>query len=701
MSRIATVYKALKELGPQQVGLYAWYQLGLHSGYFNRVTDSALRKSRTHPENQSFKPVINPPGQDKLISLLGESGMSQLFTEADQIAAGNVRLFGADLAPLKLSFDEPLKPWTMYEINPELLNKLIGEDGDIKYLWEPARFGWAFTLARAYYLSGNERYPKAFWKISEGFLENNPPYQGPFWTSAQEVALRLIALVFALQIFWDAAETTLERKGKLLEAVSIHAARIPATLAYARAQNNNHMLSEAAGLITAGTALPEHPQSDKWKILGWRLINAGFEVQISDDGSYIQHSANYHRLMLQIALWAKRLSISAPDPRYGLSHESLQRLGSASRWLGTLLDRKSGMVPNLGPNDGAYFLPLTNCPFEDYRPVIQAACCSFLGERALPPGLWDELHLWIGNSVPVYNKTKENFSDISISSVRPPHMLQIPSHDSWAFMRVAHFNDRPGHSDQLHVDIWWQGLNIAQDAGSYRYNAPPPWDNALASTDVHNTLTVNDCDQMNRAGRFLYLDWAQSHLLKHERDRNGKWEQVIAQHVGYNRLGVTHRRTLTARDDGTWRIEDMVFSSDQSLENRNAPFTIALQWLLPDWPWEVLDSDAYHPEENPEHPIDSDPHGIPADWWKFGLNLLSPKGPIQLFVSAEKKEPLPAVQIVRAGELVHGHGEVSPTWGWVSPTYGLKTPGLSLRIKQTIELPLNLTSLWVLPELED
>jgi hypothetical protein len=701
MSRITTTYKALKELGPQQVGLYTWYQFGLRSGYLKWATASAFRKSQTHPENLTFCSILDLPGQDKLISLLGESGMAGLFNDADQIAAGDVRVFGAESVPLQLSIQEPLQPWTMYEIHPEFLDKIIGKGGDIKYLWEPARFGWAFTLARAYYLSGNERYSKAFWEYCQGFLENNPPYQGPFWTSAQEVALRLIALVFSLQVFWDASETSPGRKGMLLEAVSAHAARIPATIAYSRAQKNNHLLSEAAGLITAGTALPDHPQAEKWKKIGWHLVNSGFTEQIGEDGSYIQHSANYHRLMLQTGLWVKRLSKAAPDPRYGLSQENLRKLGLATRWLGTLLDRKSGTAPNLGPNDGSYILPLAICPFEDYRPVLQAACCSFLGVRALPPGQWDELDLWIGDNTPAFSKTKGDLSSIAISSVRPPHVLQIQAYDSWAYMRVAQFNARPGHSDQLHVDIWWQGLNIAQDAGTYLYNAPPPWDNALSSTDVHNTLTVNNCDQMNRAGRFLYLDWAQSHLLKHERDRAGEWERVTAQHVGYNRLGVTHRRTMTARNDGIWHIEDSVFSSDQNLEKKNAPFSVDLQWLLPDWPWEVMEFEQGQPPKNHENPSDSELNGVSGNRLKFGLNLLSPEGRIQLTVSSNGKGVPLAVQIVRAGKLVYGNGEVSPTWGWISPTYGQKNPGLSLRVKQVKDLPINFTSLWTLPELED
>ena len=138
--------------------MYAWYQFGLHSGYLRRATNSALNKVGTHPEHLQFTPLLVMPGQDDLIAVLGESGMSQLLSEADEIVSGKQRLFGAEALPLKLSFSEPLHPWTTYETRPEYLHQLIDAGTDIKYIWEPGRFGWVYTLARAYYLSGNERY---------------------------------------------------------------------------------------------------------------------------------------------------------------------------------------------------------------------------------------------------------------------------------------------------------------------------------------------------------------------------------------------------------------------------------------------------------------------------------------------------------------------------------------------------------------
>ena len=123
--------------------------------------------------------------------------------------------------------------------------------------------------------------------------------------------------------------------GACARAVADHAARIPPTLVYARAQNNNHLLSEAAGLYTAGLALPDHPQAAHWRELGWKWLNHAFQRQIAADGTYTQHSTNYHRLMLQAALWVHAL----PAPGPSLAQRTLQASWlPRPRWLHALLD---------------------------------------------------------------------------------------------------------------------------------------------------------------------------------------------------------------------------------------------------------------------------------------------------------------------------------------------------------------------------
>jgi len=86
----------------------------------------------------------------------------------------------------------------------------------------------------------------------------------------------------------------------------------------------------------------------------------------------------------------------------------------------------------------------------------------------------------------------------------------LSSKTCFAFIRSATFRDRPGQADMLHLDLWHKGHNIAMDAGTFSYNAPDPWNNPFAHSVYHNTVTVDGYDQMERAGKFLWLPWLKS-----------------------------------------------------------------------------------------------------------------------------------------------------------------------------------------------
>jgi hypothetical protein len=655
MPRLYIGLKALRELGLRQLSLYALYQLGLRSGHYRRVTPSPRQAEGVYPYR--LHPVIKLPDPDQLTALLGNSGLEALRREADEIADGKVRLFGGAPVPLHLTPPTPLRHWSEYEGR-------ASELGDPKSIWEPARFGWAFSLGRAYWLTQAERYPEAFWHHFESFLAANPPYLGPNWASGQEVALRLCALVFAAQVFATSPHSTPVRMSNLAESAAQHATRIPPTLVYARAQNNNHLVSEAVGLYTAAIALSDHPHASRWQRLGWHWLNQALERQIAPDGAYCQHSANYHRLVLQGALWAYAVGRAA-SPQQSFPPATLARLQAAVSWLLALLDPISGQAPNLGPNDGALIFPLAGSSFADYRPVLQAASLACFAQPSLPPGPWDELSLWHSLAVP----------ESSVPDSRPGKQLTHPGQtvlrgagSSWAYLRAARFNSRPGHADQLHLDLWCQGMNICLDPGTYRYTADPPWGNALASTLVHNTLSVDGREQMRRAGRFLYLDWAQVGTIDRSQSLDGGWERLSASHDGFRKLGITHQRQVTAFLRPRWLVEDMLNGSG------GRTHTARLHWLVPDWPWE-------------------------ADTASNRLRLLltAPLGKIELIIQTASPHGL-QTSLVRAGQLLLGSGPADPTWGWTSLVYGDKIPALAILVQVQGSLPLKITSEWSLPD---
>lgn len=610
------------QVEPAQVALYALYRLGLKTGHYQRVTPVSDSRNPNLPFSD-LVPLFSLPDRDQIKQILGEGGQHTLLAEADEIAAGVFRMFGGEPVPLHLTGDWPLVHWTLFESGKFKI------EGDIKYVWEPARFGWAFILGRAYHLTRNEIYAETFWDYFDEFIDANPPNLGPHWMNGQEIAIRLMAFVWAGQVFETAAASSVERRLRLAQSIAAHASRIPPTLVYARAQNNNHLITEAAGLYTAGLALPHHPSSKDWHALGWRWLNWAFHHQISSYGEYIQQSTNYHRLMLQAALWVDAIR-DADWPR-----KTLQSLGRATHWLFSMLDPASGRTPNLGANDGALILPLAVTPFNDFRPTVQAAARAFLRFR-MPGGVWDEMSLWLG--LGAHEKSYE-------SNVYMADHLRGP--DSWAYLRATQFRSRLGHMDQLHFDLWWRGLNIAQDAGTYLYNADPPWNNPLVVSRIHNTVTVDGRDQMTRGGRFITLDWFPAYSKSVVATDESALGQVRAYHNGYP--GVRHERTVTVYVDEHWLVEDRLISKN--------PHAYRIHWLLPDWEWR----------------IETDEQGLE-------IGLTSSYGRIALLLRSDPpvSSLQPRFSLARAGKVIYGNREVQPFEGWVSPTYGTKTPALSL-----------------------
>ncbi len=690
-SRISLIVKAFFELGPSQLGLYAFYRLCLKTGVFRWVEGVQNRKRNLNNHAlQSYRVFLDLPEPGDIREIIGDVGILKLKSEADEIVAGNVRLFGGEPVPLVLIPAGELQHWSGYA-SDQTSAKHNGGWQDIKFVWEPARFGWAFKLGRAYHILGDETYAETFWNYFELFQKTNPVNMGPNWLSAQEVALRILAFSFALHTFDSSYHTTEKRKKCLVSSIAEHAERIPLTLIYARAQNNNHLLSEALGLITASYLLHEHPKAKRWRDLGWKWFNRGLIKQIKQDGSYIQHSTNYHRFVLQLILWSSMfLHFRQNQWTLGLDESVERKSKKAVQWLLAMCDPETGQVPNLGSNDGSYIIPLTDLPWKDYRPVLQAGSLILLDYPAFKPGVWDEMAYWFGSKKierppSVNSDSKEGKRDDLIQK----HPVILNRDDTRGYFRAVRFDSRPGHADQLHLDLWWRGLNVAQDPGTYLYNGQPPWDNPFTHSEVHNTVIIDRREQMMRVSRFLYLDRAQAQVIEEKHADDSSWVRIEASHNGYRQLGVIHRRGVTAYKQGIWVVEDKIHNVDEKVEG--LLHEVRLHWLLPDWEWKIET----------------------IDEGKLVIYLLSPFGWIDLFISSGEhgfhpnvNRRLPRVnpklsfymiQLARCGELLYGTGEVSPITGWTSPTYGQKKPALSAAIVVKGELPIFLVTEWKFP----
>lgn len=529
--------------------------------------------------------------------------------------------------------------------------------GDIKFFWEPSRFTWAFTLARAYARNGEEGYPEAFWQLFASWLGENPPNWGINWMCGQETALRAMALCFAAYAFSGSVASTPERMASLVTALSIHAKRIAAFPEYARSQKNNHSISEGAGMWTIGLLFPEMEGSADWKALGRKVVETEVRRQIYGDGSYVQHSINYHRLMLQDLAWALRLG-ELHEERF--PPDVYDRFKKSVRFLYALTDSHSGFAPNYGANDGALVLPLSDCSYPDMRPVLQA--CYFLTEQSdiYPAGPWDEEKIWLNGNKSDRSHQTTGVIPLSDLCSEAGGYYTLHSRDSWLMVRGAKYRDRPSHADQLHVDMWWRGENVLCDPGTYSYNAPEPFDHGFASTRYHNCLTVDDADQMTKVGRFLWADWATSSVQRHEYLARGL-KVLEGEHDGYRKKKVRHRRAIAEIDANIWIIVDDLSGLGEH--------KLCLHWLTQDVPFEVVSPNA--------------------------LECTFRAGKMRIYLSSNADGHF---DIVRCGRRIFGeiNGSPNPSRGWQSRYYGCKEPAISIGLESKTSLPVRFLTLVVL-----
>lgn len=404
--------------------------------------------------------------------------------------------------------------------------------GDIKGIWELSRLDWAVTFAQLA-ATGDMDALVALNEWLDSWSEANPPYRGQNWKCAQEASIRVLHLAVSAMVLDQAAEPC----ESLVALVRAHALRITPTIAYAQGQDNNHGTSEAAALFVAGSWLASRgvPQAQVWEQLGRQLLAERVAHLVSNDGTFSQYSVNYHRLVLDTLsiaeCWRRHLALPAFAP------VMLHRAAVATEWLRSLVDPLAGDAPNVGANDGANLLRLTDAGYRDYRPSVQLASALFTNCNAYPASAQARLHLqWMRVDLPVQPAAARvscRFDEGGFAVLLRDHTM--------ALLRYPRFRFRPAHTDALHVDLWHGDRCLLRDGGTFSYSADTPTLDSFAGVAGHNVIQFDGHQQMPRLGRFLWGDWVRTAArgaLDERRDSVRFWAAYVDRH------GASHRRDL-------------------------------------------------------------------------------------------------------------------------------------------------------------
>jgi len=454
--------------------------------------------------------------------------------------------------------------------------------GDIKLIWELSRMDWALAFAQQARHGDDAALDQLNAWLAD-WCKQNAPYKGPNWKCGQEASIRMMHLALAALILGQQRQPT----PGLVALVKLHLQRIAPTVQYAMAQDNNHGTSEAAALFMGGSWLVAlgFTEAERCARKGRRWLENRAARLIGTEGSFSQYSLNYHRVMLDTfcmaEVWRRRMQLPAFSDRW-----HAQAL-VATQWLRHMVNPLNGDGPNVGANDGARLLQLTEAAYRDHRPTVQLAMALFAGKRAYEqPGPWDNSLHWLGVDLP--------------QDLAPPPGSYVANDGGFAMLRrgqamtmlrYPRFRFRPSQADALHLDLWLGGENLLRDAGTYSYNTEPQWLDYFGGTTSHNTVQFDGRDQMPRISRFLLGDW----LKTRRQEALQECSSAVQFGAGYrDGQGSSHFRRIRLCN-ADLRVEDELSGFKEKA---------VLRWRLAPGEWQlVLLADGPRVTRTGQHPV--------------------------------------------------------------------------------------------------
>lgn len=439
-----------------------------------------------------------------------------------------------------------------YDINKHWseIEDLSNESGDIKYVWEKARFSFLYDLIRYDFHYEKDQSDIVFREI-ESFIDNNPINQGPNYKCSQEISLRVLNWTFALFYYKESKNLSNDLFKKIIQSIYWHIHHVYHNINFSRiAVRNNHAITETLTLYLAGKLFPFFPNVDKWSKKGKKWFEKEVEYQIYKDGTFLQFSMNYHRVVVQLLTWGIRLSEMYNDP---FKETVYDRAKKSLIFLETCMDPISGRLPNYGSNDGALFFKFTDDDYRIYKSQL------------------DDLRAVLYQKT-YYESRSAFWYGVQPINVKAPDLFEINSFDKGGyyicqegnvktFIRCGKYKDRPYQSDNLHIDLWVDGENILRDNGSYKYNTKAEYLKYFNGSEAHNTFTIKGYDQMLKGGRFIWYYWVKKAKGSLEKKKDFIFDGEIE---AYKHLSNNIRQKRIVRK----KVNQRIWIVKDSIENK-------------------------------------------------------------------------------------------------------------------------------------
>ena len=495
----------------------------------------------------------------------------ELKDRAARIMQGEIPFFSSEWKYLGKDYDWITNPDNgyRYDIHKHWseIPDFSAKTGDIKYVWEKSRFTWLLTIIRNDYHHDEDHSGFVFDEIAH-WIDANPVNRGPNWRCSQEISLRILNWCFALQFYKNSAALTEARWDKIQHVIYWSLDHVYHHIDFSRiAVRNNHAITETLFLALSHMLFPYISETKKWSEKGRKWFEQEIAYQIYEDGTFLQFSMNYHRVVIQLLTLGISLTELHGKPFsegvYKKAYKSLDFLYQCAQ-------NETAHLPNYGANDGAWFFPLSDTDYRDFRPQLDGLHRLLTGISLYEDVAVNEESCWMGTSGTVSGK---RFAPLE----KKTGLIEFPQggyylireQEAFTFIKCGRYKDRPSHADNLHMDVWYKGENILCDGGSYKYNTDEETVKYFAGTESHNTVMLDDHDQMLKGPRFIWLNWSQAlqaDLSETEGHYIFRGEVRCFSYLGKE---IVHRRKIIkTKGKPEWKVEDEILHKPKGMTMR-------------------------------------------------------------------------------------------------------------------------------------
>ena len=371
--------------------------------------------------------------------------------------------------------------------------------GDIKFVWEKSRFSYIYSVLRYDYHFDEDHSAWVFNEICD-WIDKNPLNYGPNYKCSQEISIRILNWLFALHFYKASLHLTEPIFSKIIQSIYGQIKHVESNINFSRiCVRNNHAITETLTLYLTSLMLPNLPGSKKRKRLGKKYFEEEIAFQIAEDGTFIQESMNYHRVVVQLLTWAIAIS-DVNGERF--SDFVYRKAWDSVNFLFQCQDCRTGKLPNYGANDGALFFPLNDNDYRDYRPQLDALHVLLTG-KSLYAEQFEDCGYYVSKRLknhgyePIIRKNGiVKFEKSGYYLFRNKELLVL--------IRCGGFNGEGGTNDQMHLDVWFEGKNILCDSGSYKYNASQNLVEYFRGTESQNCVMLSNYHLQKKGVRFVW-----------------------------------------------------------------------------------------------------------------------------------------------------------------------------------------------------